>query len=123
MRTLLILSVIGLSGCSTIVEGSSQRIFIDTRPDGAECVLERNGETIATVKTPVNALVEKSKYDINIYCNKKGYKEAHYRNHSGIEDATLGNLILGGGIGWAIDSATGSDNKYEPSVIITMEKR
>jgi len=30
------------------------------------------------------------------------------------------NIILGGGIGWAIDSASGADNKYESPITITL---
>jgi hypothetical protein len=51
---------------------------------------------------------------------KSGYQMATYYNHSGAAGATFGNIILGGGIGWAIDSATGSDNKYESPVNITL---
>jgi hypothetical protein len=33
---------------------------------------------------------------------------------------TFGNIVVGGGIGWAIDSSTGSDNKYTSPVNISM---
>lgn len=39
---------------------------------------------------------------------------------SEIQDATWGNIILGGGIGWAVDSASGADNKYAEYVNISM---
>ena len=55
-----------------------------------------------------------------IACVKQGYQQAAYLNHSGVVGATLGNIILGVGVGWAIDSATGSDNKYDSPVNITM---
>ncbi|MFN4088863.1 MAG: hypothetical protein ACK4QW_07435 [Alphaproteobacteria bacterium] len=32
----------------------------------------------------------------------------------------MGNIILGGGIGWAIDSASGADNKYTSPVNMTL---
>jgi hypothetical protein len=76
---------------------------------------------IATVQNaPGSALVEKTKYDIWIACVKSGYQMATYYNHSGAAGATVGNILLGGGIGWAIDSATGSDNKYDSPVNITL---
>jgi hypothetical protein len=34
---------------------------------------------------------------------------------SGYGAGTFGNIILGGVIGWGIDSATGADNKYPTS--------
>jgi hypothetical protein len=45
---------------------------------------------------------------------------ATFYNHSGAAGATFGNILLGGGIGWAIDSATGSDNKYESPINMTL---
>jgi hypothetical protein len=41
-------------------------------------------------------------------------------NKSGAAGATFGNIVLGGGIGWAIDSATGSDNKYDSPVNLSL---
>jgi len=32
----------------------------------------------------------------------------------------FGNIVLGGGIGWAIDSASGADNKYDGVVNVTL---
>jgi hypothetical protein len=54
--------------------------------------------------TPAAVTIRKTKYDITIKCNKAGYQEATYLNHSGAAGATFGNIILGGGIGWAVDS-------------------
>jgi hypothetical protein len=108
-------------GCSTITEGRSQNITVTTDPPGAKCKLERQGAVIANVdQTPGSVYVEKTKYDILITCEKDGYETATLNNHSGVAAATFGNIILGGGIGWAIDSATGSDNRYDSPVTITM---
>jgi hypothetical protein len=110
-----------LGACATIVEGRSQQIVVNTNPAGADCGLYRSGLRIATIQnTPGSTLIEKSKYDIWIACVKQGYQQATYYNHSGVAGATLGNIILGGGVGWIVDSATGSDNKYDSPVNITM---
>jgi hypothetical protein len=55
-----------------------------------------------------------------VKCSKTGFQEASYLNHSGAAGATFGNIILGGGIGWAIDSASGADNKYDGVVNVTL---
>jgi hypothetical protein len=113
-----------VSGCSTIVEGQSQLLSIDTTPPGATCVLTRHGETIGSVTpTPGNINVEKTKYDITVTCDMDGYEQATLIDKSGAAGATFGNIILGGGIGWAIDSATGSDNKYDTPVTVTLNKK
>lgn len=110
-----------LSACSSIVEGTSQEIIVNTNPAGANCALQREGNVIARVSpTPGGATIKKTKHDITILCEKDGYQQATYLNHSGVAGATFGNIVAGGGIGWAIDSASGADNKYESPVNITL---
>lgn len=117
------LAALCLGGCSTIVEGQSQQVAIATNPAGANCSLERQGAQIAKIEsTPGTVLIQKTKYDVTIKCSKDGYQEATYLDKSGAAAATFGNIILGGGIGWAVDSATGSDNKYDSPVTITLQK-
>jgi hypothetical protein len=113
-----------LTGCSSVIEGRSQEIMVNTTPAGASCTLLRHDETLGTINpTPGSLYIEKTKYDITITCNKKGYETATYLNHSGVAGATVGNIILGGGIGWAVDSATGADNKYDTPVNISLSKK
>lgn len=45
---------------------------------------------------------------------------ATYLNHSGVAASSFGNIVLGGGVGAIIDSASGADNKYTPDVNITL---
>ena len=110
-----------LGACSSIIEGTSQEIMVNTNPAGANCSLNRQGLSIARINpTPGAATIKKLKYDITIVCDKDGYQEATYLNHSGVAGATFGNIVLGGGIGWAVDSAAGADNKYDSPVNITL---
>lgn len=123
MKRVLILggAMVALAGCSTVTEGTSQRISVNTNPPGASCELTRHNESIGKIDpTPGSIKIEKTKYDIMIECSKEGYQKGSYVNHSDVAAATVGNIILGGGIGWAIDSASGSDNKYEPTVNINL---
>lgn len=120
MRPIILLALL-LSGCSSIIEGTSQQISVNTNPTAADCGLYRLNARIAEVpSTPGAALIQKTKNDITVLCNKPGYQQASYLNHSGAAGATFGNIILGGGIGWAIDSASGADNKYDPVVNLTL---
>jgi hypothetical protein len=110
-----------LSGCASVIEGTSQEIKVVTNPPGANCAFVREGSVIARVEqTPGGATIKKTKHDITLTCTKQGYQEATYLNHSGAAGATFGNIVLGGGIGWAIDSASGSDNKYDGVVNVTL---
>lgn len=113
-----------LSACSSIIEGSTQEITINTNPAGANCSVERQGVSIGRVDpTPGSVTIKKTKYDITVRCVKSGYQEATFLNHSGAAGATVGNIILGGGIGWAVDSASGADNKYETPINMTLVPR
>lgn len=122
LLSVFILAIL-LSGCSSIVEGTSQEIVVNTTPDGANCAFLREGQVIGRINpTPGAVTIKKSKHDITIECTKAGYKKATFFNKSDVAGATVGNIIAGGGIGWAIDSASGADNKYTSPVNITLVK-
>ena len=110
-----------VAGCASVVDGSTQEIVINTTPDKAHCKLLREGMPIGEVtSTPGAVTVKKTKYDMTIECEKDGFYKSTFYDHSGVQGSTWGNIILGGGIGWAIDSASGSDNHYVTPVNISM---
>lgn len=114
-----------LSGCATVFEGTSQDISVVTNPTGASCVVERQGSVIARVEaTPQTISVPKRKYDLLFRCNKPGFQEATYLNHSGTTATIAANvaadLILTAGLSSIVDSSTGADNKYDSAVNITL---
>ena len=120
-RPLCLVSIVFLSGCASIIEGTNQQITVNTNPAGADCGLYRKGIKIGTItQAPGSTLVDKTKNNIWIVCVKQGYQAATYLNKSGIAGGTFGNIIAGGGIGWAIDSASGADNKYDSPVNLSM---
>jgi hypothetical protein len=113
--------IITLPACSSIIEGTSQEIVVNTNPAGANCELTREGQVIGRINpTPGAITIKKTKHDITMNCSKDGYEVATYLNKSDVAGATVGNIILGGGIGWAIDSASGADNKYTSPVNVTL---
>ncbi len=124
----LALGLVGLSlgACSSIVNGTTQDITVNTNPPGADCRLEREGQVIARVQnTPSTANVSKTKHDITIVCDKEGYQTATYLNDSGWESGSGAagialDVVLTLGVSSAIDSATGADNKYESPVNIIL---
>jgi hypothetical protein len=123
-KFILLALLLALPACSSIVEGTSQELIVNTNPPGADCALKRENYVIGRVNpTPGGVTVKKTKHDITVVCSKKGYEEATYFNKSGAAGATVGNIILGGGIGWAIDSASGADNKYETPMNINLNKK
>jgi hypothetical protein len=114
-----------LSACASIFEGTSQEISVVTNPPGAVCVFDRQGYEVGRVQsTPGTANIRKSKYDITIKCDRAGFAQAQYLNHSGTTATIAGNvaadLVLTAGLSSIVDSADGADNKYDSAVNITL---
>jgi hypothetical protein len=114
-----------MSGCATVFEGTSQEISVVTNPPGASCSFERQGMQVGAIaNTPGTANIRKSKYDIVVKCDKPGYQQAQFLNHSGVSAAIAGNvaadLLLTWGMSSVVDSADGADNKYDSAVTMTL---
>lgn len=109
-----------LSGCASIFEGTTQQISVTTTPAGARCTFWRNGTLISDIaSTPGSTTIRKTRDDLTIVCDKRGYGTATYINHSGLAMATFAN-ILTAGLAWAYDSTRGADNKYEGQVSLAL---
>jgi hypothetical protein len=101
---------------------------VNTNPADASCVFEREGRIVANIaQAPASTPVRKSKYDLTISCDKPGYEQATYLNHSGVTAAIAGNvaadLILTAGLSSIVDSASGADNQYDSAVNLTLASR
>lgn len=124
LQTLVAITLFGfaLSGCATVMEGSTQTIRLETPPvDGAKCLLS-NREGSYWVLTPGYTSVSKSKTDLQITCSKDGYKTASASIPSDFESWTIGNIIIGGVVGVGVDAATGAIHNYPYTWTIPMEK-
>jgi hypothetical protein len=111
-----------LTGCASVISGTSQEITINTTPAGADCQILREGKVVGRAFTPETVKVERTKHDLTVECTKAGYQKTSVINESGSEGAVLGNILLGGGIGWAVDSARGADNEYQDTMNINLVK-
>ncbi len=103
-------------GCASKSEGTDQTITVETSPTGANCRFYREGIVVGQVITPGGVVVEKTKHDMTIECEKEGYETVKANLESEIEGATWGNIIWG----WAIDSSAGADNEYPEFVNLTL---
>jgi len=112
---------IAVSGCASIVEGTTQNFAVNTTPKGgAKCTLT-NSEGTWYVTTPGSAQVHKTKHDLDITCALDGYKTAHQTISPHFNGATVGNVIAGGIIGIGIDAATGANFNYPGDTTLAME--
>lgn len=109
-----------MTGCASVMSGTEQDIAMHTNPEGAECILTREGQQLRKVTTPDTVRISKLKHDIYVKCSMEGFHDSTAHVNSGTQGSVFGNILLGGGIGWAIDSARGADNKYADVVTVTM---
>lgn len=113
-----------LAGCSSVIEGTSQQILVNTNPPGASCELSRGGAVIAQIPlTPGAVTIQKTKQDIAVVCRKSGYQDVSIVNESDWDRAVAGNILIGGLVGVGVDSASGAINKYDKTVNIALPRR
>ena len=122
MKPLRLLPILLLVSCASIVDGSTQDVTINTNPPGANCSFMRDGEVLPDIQTttPGTTHIKKTKDDLTVKCAKDGYQETSFVAHSGIDDWTWGNILIGGLIGWGIDSSLGADNYYDTPINIDL---
>jgi len=126
MRSKLILALaasIGLSACSTIVNGSNQSIKVNTgEVTGANCTATGGSEFAVneTFVTPAELKIPRSKKALKIECNKAGFQTATQTVNGKVEGTTAGNLLIGGGIGVGVDALTGAIYTYPGTVSLTL---
>src|SRR5262249_1604155 len=102
-----------LSGCATIIEGTTQSVSVSTTPEeGAQCTLT-NSEGTWYLTSPGSTVVHKTKNDMNISCTKAGYQPGQIVAIAHFGGATAGNIIAGGVIGVAVDAASGANYYYD----------
>ncbi len=122
--SLVLLAALNLSACAAIIDGASQDVAVNSNPPGANCILKRKDDIVTVVtSTPSTIHIDKTKNDLTITCKKEGYDDAVLSDKSGIDNWVFGNILIGGLIGWGIDSATGSDNNYDTPVTLNLVKK
>lgn len=110
-----------LSGCATIVNGSSQMVTITTTPPSAACMLDRIGTRLGVIpQTPSSLRIDKSKNDLSVTCSKEGFAMASVTKSPRFSGATFGNLLVGGAVGVVIDVASGANYAYPNTIELAL---
>lgn len=125
----LTLSVILLSGCSSIVSKSAYPVVISSQPDGASFVVtNRAGEKVESGDTPATITLKASSgffknESYTVVLNKEGYSAKTYTFSSTLDGWYFGNIMLGGIIGMVfVDPATGAMYKLPDRVETSLEQ-
>ena len=117
-------SVLLLSGCATVMDGSDQSINVNTT--GCEdynpivCTVS-NSDGSSVITAPASVSVEKARGDLSITCESRNNEATgSLMVESGYDAMNMGNLLLGGIIGLGVDAATGAMWHYPSAVIIPL---
>ncbi len=112
---------VALSGCASIIDGSTQRITVATPPvTGAHCVLS-NGEGQWSVVTPGHVTVKRSKKDMSVRCSKEGYQDVVGTMPSDLNGWALANFALAI-VPLGVDAWTGAINDYDDTYKLNMSQ-
>ncbi|WBV43983.1 hypothetical protein [Pseudoroseomonas cervicalis] len=109
------------AACASITQGSTQNVTVITDPPGAQCNLQRGSQSIAAIsRTPQSVTLDKSRQDIAVVCKHEGYEDGASTLVSEFAGMTIGNVLFGGLIGVAVDSASGAMNKYPSEIRLAL---
>jgi hypothetical protein len=113
-----------LTGCASIVSGTSQAISVETKykgesVSGANCKLE-NGKGVFFVTTPGTVTIHKAYADLLVTCEKMDVPEGLARVKSTTKAIAFGNILIGGVIGAGVDAGTGAAYDYPQLISVLM---
>lgn len=112
----LLAGAASLTGCASIVSGTSQVVSVETlhptgNVAGATCKLE-NDKGVYYVTTPGTVTVHRAYGDMNVKCEKPGYDAGLATFKSSTKGMMAGNILFGGVIGAGVDASTGAAYDY-----------
>jgi hypothetical protein len=113
---LAIAALSSLTGCASIVSGTSQVVSVETLHSsgnvaGATCKLQ-NDKGVYYVTTPGTVTVHRAYGDMNVKCEKPGFESGLANVKSSTKGMMAGNILFGGVIGAGVDAASGAAYDY-----------
>lgn len=108
--TLALFLSVSLTGCATIINGTSQKIGVSSEPPGA--TVQVDGKNLHT--TPVRLRLERRRDHVLVF-TKEGYDSQTINMTHVISEVVAGNTLLGGPLGWVFDIFAGTQYKLIPN--------
>jgi hypothetical protein len=114
-------SLLALTACASITDGTSQALIFKLDPKEARCVLTREGTELGSVSGAQPTIsVGKSSRDIVVACKADGYASKTMRLVSSTQAAgVVGGVFLDLGI---TDMITGAMWKYQNEISVILER-
>jgi len=106
------LSIFLWSGCATVIQGTTQEIPISSDPPGVKVSVDGRPD----FTTPTVLVLSRHEPHI-LEFSFGGYHPEVVRLRPVFSTVTAGNIVLGGLIGWGVDSASGAQYRLVPPVV------
>lgn len=125
MRALFVVAaLIGLSGCASIVDGSTQSLSVKTVAGstdvaGAQCSLT-NDKGTWYVTTPGSVTIHGSYDPLNVQCDHQGYVPNTTTTKSATKAMAFGNILFGGLIDPDVDMSPGAAYNYPNPIVVPL---
>lgn len=128
---LIIAVVFAITGCASIMSGTTQKVTIDSDPSGATVMIgvkDTKDDKVIMVDgynagvTPL--IVElKRKGSTMVQISKKGYKTQEVQLQRGMNNWVWGDIALTSLLSTSIDTSTGAANEYKPGeYMVSLQK-
>ena len=120
-----------VSGCATIMSGTTQVVTIDSDPQGATVtvgkVKVKNGKSVMVNGkeigiTPIDVEVSRKRGMVQV--SKEGYKSVDVPLKTTMNPWVWGDILLTSPLSTSIDTTTGASNQYNPGqYLVTLPPR
>ena len=120
LTSFTVIALVGMTGCATMLKGSSASVNINSAPTGANVEIKTsNGVVINEGRTPMTAKLVKGK-DYLVTISLDGYEPQTVSILKGEVEfgtAVCGNILCTGPLGLLVDHFSGAMYKLEPNTI------
>jgi len=124
IQWLLLAACSAITGCASIVSGTSQVVSVETRKNdapvaGANCKLV-NSKGTYYVTTPGTVTIHRAYGDLTVRCDKEELDAGFATVKSTTKPMAFGNVLFGGAIGVAVDTSSGAAYDYPEVIMVRM---
>ena len=120
MRKLAAVLALFAVNCGTIVHQTTQQITVKSDPPGANVIVacgEVEGENDPKATTPTRVIVHRKPDFCQISLTKEGYERTDVSLGRAMSGLYLGNILIGGIIGFIVDGVNGAMWNRTPAVL------
>lgn len=124
----MLLGITGaLASCASISGSPNQAIQITTNDpeglalNGALCVLS-NTRGRWSVRTPGSVIVPRSSESLQVSCTAEDGSAGVAKLASSIRGAALGNILIGGVVGIAVDHISGAGYSFDEQLTVVLHR-